>query len=92
MWHEASRPIRSTMWIRSDDRGWCNDLICGAFWIGANSEIMLSWHNMKCYMDWKECGRNQFEVISEIVQMIDDDVMTQYEVICEFEQMIYDAL
>jgi hypothetical protein len=54
---KLSRPIWSTMWIISDDRGWCHDLILGALWIGADFEIMLSWHNLKCYEDWKGSAR-----------------------------------
>jgi hypothetical protein len=79
------------MWFRSDDRGWCHELILGEFWIGADSEIMFSWPNLKCYVDLEGCGRKfhvQFDVPCEIEQMIEDDVMTQFEVICEFEQMI----
>jgi hypothetical protein len=44
---------------------------------------------------WKECGRkfhDQFEVLCEIEQMIEDDVMTQFEMKSEFEQIIYDSL
>jgi hypothetical protein len=41
------------MWIRSDDRGLCLDLIWGEMWIGIDSELKLSWPNMKCYLDWK---------------------------------------
>jgi hypothetical protein len=41
------------MWFKSDDRGWCHDLILCALWIWADSEIMLSWPNLKCYEDWK---------------------------------------
>jgi hypothetical protein len=39
------------MWIRSDDRGLCHDQIWAALWIWTNSEIKLSWHNLKCYLD-----------------------------------------
>jgi hypothetical protein len=53
-----SWPIWSTILIWSDGRRWCRDIIWGAFWIGAYSEIMLSWNNMKCYVDSKGCGRN----------------------------------
>jgi hypothetical protein len=52
-----SRPIWSTMGFRSDDIGWCHELILGAFCIGDDSEIMLSWLNLKCYVDGKGCGR-----------------------------------
>jgi hypothetical protein len=45
------------MWFRSNDRGWCHDLILGALWIGADSEIMLLWHNLKCYEYWKGSDR-----------------------------------
>jgi hypothetical protein len=45
------------MWFRSDDKGWCHELKICAFWIGAGSEIMLLWPNLKCYVDWKWCYR-----------------------------------
>jgi hypothetical protein len=45
------------MWIRTDDRGWSHDLICDALWIGADSDIMLSLPNLKCFVDWKGCGK-----------------------------------
>jgi hypothetical protein len=38
MWPEDSRPILSTMWIRTDDRGWCNDVIWGDMWIGTDDK------------------------------------------------------
>jgi hypothetical protein len=36
MWPEISRPIWSTMWIRTDDKGWCHDLNWGALCIGTD--------------------------------------------------------
>jgi hypothetical protein len=54
---KLSQPIWSIMWIRTDDRGWCNDLIWGALWTTADCELMLSWINLKCYVDWKGCDR-----------------------------------
>jgi hypothetical protein len=45
------------MWFRSDDRGWCHELILGTFWIGGDSEIMLLWLNLKSYVVWKCCGK-----------------------------------
>jgi hypothetical protein len=54
---KLSRPILSTIWNRTYYRGWCQHLIWGLLWIGADSEIMLSWPDVKCYMDWKGCDR-----------------------------------
>jgi hypothetical protein len=54
---KLSRPIWSTMLIRTSDRGWCHDVIWGALWIGENCEIMLSWLNLKCCVDWNACDR-----------------------------------
>jgi hypothetical protein len=45
------------MWIRTDDGGWYIHLIWDALWIGTNCLIMLSWPNLKCYVDWKGCDR-----------------------------------
>jgi hypothetical protein len=35
---KISRPIWNNIWIRSDDRGWCHDLICGEMWIGTDDK------------------------------------------------------
>jgi hypothetical protein len=35
---KISRTIWNTMWIRSDDRGWCHDLIWGVMWIGTDEK------------------------------------------------------
>jgi hypothetical protein len=56
-YRKLSRLIWSTMWIRSDDIGWCHDLSCGALWIEKNSVIFMSQPNKKCYVDWKICDR-----------------------------------
>jgi hypothetical protein len=56
-YRNLSRQIWSTMWIRADDRGWFYGLIWGALWIGANSEIMMSWPDLKYYVDCKECEK-----------------------------------
>jgi hypothetical protein len=45
------------MWIRSDDRRRCHDVILSDFWIGTDFEIMLSLPDMKCYVDWKIIDR-----------------------------------
>jgi hypothetical protein len=50
--------IWSAMWIWTDNRGWCHDVNWGDLWIGTNSAIMLSWHIVKCYVDWKWCDMN----------------------------------
>jgi hypothetical protein len=52
-----SPPTWITMWIRSDDKGWCHDVIWGALWIETDSGILLWLPNMKCYLDWKICDR-----------------------------------
>jgi hypothetical protein len=52
-YRKLSRTIWRTMWIRSDDRGLCHDLIWGALWNWTDSEIKLSWPNLKCYLDLK---------------------------------------
>jgi hypothetical protein len=33
MWKEVWRPIWSNIWIRTDDTGWCLDLILSGFWM-----------------------------------------------------------
>jgi hypothetical protein len=33
---KLSRPIWSSMWISSDDRGWCHDLNWGELWNGTD--------------------------------------------------------
>jgi hypothetical protein len=79
MLQEAFPTIWFTMWIKSDDRGWCHDLNLGAIWIGADSEIMLSWPNLMCVWIGKKITgsfHDQFEVICELDQVIDDDAMT----------------
>jgi hypothetical protein len=56
MWHEVLRPMRSNIWIRTEETGWCLALIWGDFeW--KCCECMLSLHYLKCYMDWNGCGR-----------------------------------
>jgi hypothetical protein len=89
---KISRSIWCTMWIGSDDIGRCHDLIWGAILIGTDEkrcwyeliwsdilirkyvierfddqlewlfggtvlETMLSWPNLRCYVDWKGCER-----------------------------------
>jgi hypothetical protein len=56
-YRKHSRTIWSNMWYSSDDRGSCHDLVCGVLWIGADSKIMLSWPNLKCYEDWNGSDR-----------------------------------
>jgi hypothetical protein len=73
-----SRPIWSTMWIRSDDIGWCYDLISGNMWIGTD-DIGCS-HDLIVSATWigKDVTRrihDQFEVIWDLEVMIKDDVM-----------------
>jgi hypothetical protein len=52
-YRKISRPTLSSIWISSDDRVWCHDLIWGALWIGRDSEIIFLWPNLKCNVDWK---------------------------------------
>jgi hypothetical protein len=61
------------MWFRSDDRGWYHELILGVIWIGAVSEIMHLWTNLKCYVDWKWCGRKFSRPIWSTVWNRSDD-------------------
>jgi hypothetical protein len=42
-YRKLSRPIWSTMWIRSDDRVWCHDLLWGDIWIGTDDKGC--WHD-----------------------------------------------
>jgi hypothetical protein len=56
-YRKTSRQIWSTLWNRTNGRGWCHDVILGAFLIGADSDIMLSWLNLKWYLDWNGCDR-----------------------------------
>jgi hypothetical protein len=54
---KISRPIGSNMWILTDEWCWCHELIWCVLWIGTYSVIMLSWPNLKCYVDWNVCDR-----------------------------------
>jgi hypothetical protein len=67
------------MWIRSDDRGWCYDLIWGDMWIGTDE--------IGCCLDQKYITRcigkpvtssfhDQFEVLCGIERMTLDDDLT----------------
>jgi hypothetical protein len=70
---KISRQIWITMWIITDDRGWYFHLIWCAMWSGTYSEIMLSWHNWKCYVDWKGCDRKFSRPIWSTMWNITDD-------------------
>jgi hypothetical protein len=79
---KLSRPIWSTMWIRSDDRGWCHDLIWGDLWIGTNSEIMIYWPNLKCYVYWEWCERKLSLPILSTIWIRTDDRGLCHDLIC----------
>jgi hypothetical protein len=70
---KISRPIWSTIWNSTDDRGWCLDLIWGALWIGTD---MKEWcHDQTWSAKWTGnyvtgSNHDQFEVISGLEQMI----------------------
>jgi hypothetical protein len=68
-----SRTDWSTMWIRTDDRECCHDLIWGALWIGSYSVIMLSRPNLKCYVDRKGCDRKISLSIRSTIWIITHD-------------------
>jgi hypothetical protein len=73
-WHrKLSRKIWSNIWIRTDDVGWYLDLIGDALWIGTICLIMLSWHNLKCYVDWKWCDRKLSRQIWSNIWIRTDD-------------------
>jgi hypothetical protein len=71
---KLSRPIWNNMWIRTDDIIWCHDLIWGALWTAADCEIMLSWLNLKCYVDWKGCDRKLSRLIWRNLRNNTDDI------------------
>jgi hypothetical protein len=48
------------MWIGTDDNGCCHDKIYSAMWIG--KDVTIRYHD-------------QFEVLCELEQMIEDDVL-----------------
>jgi hypothetical protein len=68
-----SRKIWRNMWIRTDDKGWHLDLNLNALWIGTDSLIMLSLHNLKCYVDWKGCDRELSRTIWSTMWIKTDD-------------------
>jgi hypothetical protein len=77
-YRKPSRPIWSTMWISSDDRRWCHDLIWGDMWIGTY-DIRCCHEKYECYADWIGRYRKHSRPIwskCELEQMILDDVMT----------------
>jgi hypothetical protein len=76
-----SLPIWSTVSIRTDNRGWCHDSICGALWIGADSDIKLSWHNLKCFVDWKGCNRKLLRPVWSKMWIRRDDRRWWFELI-----------
>jgi hypothetical protein len=47
---KLSWQIWSTMWIRSDDGGWCYDLNWGAF--GLEQILKLGCHDLICIAMW----------------------------------------
>jgi hypothetical protein len=62
------------MWIRTDDRGWYHDPICGDLWIGIYYVIMISWPNLKCDVEWKGCDRELSRQIWGTMLIITDDI------------------
>jgi hypothetical protein len=78
MWHEASRPIWSTMWISSVDPGWRHDLIWSGMWIGTDDNVCC--HDklgsaMRIVNDVTRRFHEKFEVLCELKQMIGDYVL-----------------
>jgi hypothetical protein len=79
MWHEASRPIWSNMWISSDGRGLRHDLIWGDRWIGTDDKICChdqTGSAMRMVKDVTRRFHEQFEVLCELEPMIEGDAMT----------------
>jgi hypothetical protein len=76
---ELSRPISSNMRIRTDDWGWCHDLIWGDMCIGSDDiwccldQIYIDTSIGK---DVTGSFHDFFVVVCGIEQMIDDDAMT----------------
>jgi hypothetical protein len=56
---------------------------------------MLSWPNLKCYVNWKGCEgtfHDKFELTQALQQIRMDAVMTEYEVLFGLEQMWKNAV
>jgi hypothetical protein len=74
-----SRPIWSSIWIRSDDWGWCHDLICGDIWIGTE-DIGWSHDQIRSAIctgkDVTGSNHDKFEVQCDLEEMIEDKFMT----------------
>jgi hypothetical protein len=76
---KLSRPIWDTMWNGTDIAGFGHDLIWGALWIGTDVKecghdliwiaILIGYYVTGSFHD-------QYEVLCELEQMIEDDVMT----------------
>jgi hypothetical protein len=76
---KLSWQIWSTMWIRTDDRGWCHDLLWGAMWIGIDVNECchdLFWSAMRIGKYETGSFHEQFGILCRLNQKIDDDVMT----------------
>jgi hypothetical protein len=65
------------MWIRTDDRGWCHDLICGDLWIGTD--------DIGCCLD-------QMYIAMRIGKNVRGRFHENFDVLYGFEQMILDCV
>jgi hypothetical protein len=65
---KLSRPISENMWIRTNDIGWCHDLIWGDMWIGTDDkECNLTKYKLMCglEMTWQEVFKTNLKYYVE---------------------------
>jgi hypothetical protein len=65
------------MWIRTDDRGWCRDLIWGDIWIGSD--------DIGCCLD-------QIYIAMCIGKNVRGSFHENFDALYGFEQMILDGV
>jgi hypothetical protein len=92
---EHSWQIWNTLWNRTDDRGWCHDLIRGDMWIKSN-DIGSCLDKIFIAMCIGKCETSSFHVHFEVPcgleRMILDDVLTSFEVPFGLEGMWINAV